>query len=109
VGEPISGIVVLRFDENGEQTYHVIGDTIRFFIVDERAPHDRVYEWLDREHADAVKAILGEDRIGSNQDGRHAAVRNAILSDLEGRARLKVIDGVATRGLDPKPKPQEPH
>lgn len=102
MSEKISGIVVLRFDENGEQTYHVIGDKIRFFIVDERAPHDRVYEWLDREGADEIKTILGDDRIGSNQDGRHAAVRNAILSDLEGRARLRVIDCVDTRGLDPK-------
>ena len=104
MSEQISGMVVLRFDENGEQTYHVIGDKIRFFIVDERAPHDRVYEWLDRETADAITALLGEDRIGSKQDGRHPAIRNAILSDLEGRARLKVIEGVATRGLDPKPQ-----
>jgi hypothetical protein len=95
-------MVVLRFDENGEQTYHVIGDKIRFFIVDERAPHDRVYEWLDREHADEIKAILGDCRIGSKQDGRHAAIRNAILSDLEGRARLTVIEGVETRGIPPK-------
>ncbi len=99
MSEKISGMVVLRFDENGDQTYHVIGNKIRFFIVDERAPHDRVYEWLDRESADEVKAILGNDRIGSKQDGRHAAIRNAILSDLEGRARLKVIEGVATLGL----------
>lgn len=102
MSEQISGIVVLRFDENGEQTYHVIGDKIRFFIVDDRAPHDRVYEWLDRESADAIQAILGEDRIGSKQDGRHPAIRNAILSDLEGRARLQVIEGVVTRGLAPK-------
>jgi hypothetical protein len=99
MSEAISGIVVLRFDENGEQTYHVIGDTVRFFIVDERSPNDRVYEWVDREQADAIKAILGDDRIGSRQDGRHPAIRNAILSDLEGRARLRVIDGVAARGL----------
>ena len=102
MSEKISGMVVLRFDENGEQTYHVIGDKIRFFIVDDRVPHDRVYEWLDREDADEIKAILGGDRIGSKQDGRHAAIRNAILSDLECRARLTVRDGVATRGLDPK-------
>ena len=102
MSEKISGMVVLRFDENGGQTYHVIGDKIRFFIVDDRAPHDRVYEWLDRDDADAIKAVLGDERIGSKQDGRHAAIRNAILSDLEGRARLRVIDGVATRGLDQK-------
>lgn len=88
----IKGIVIVRFDEEGEQSYHVIGDDVRFFIVDERAPGDRVYEWLPRESADEIKSILGDDPIGSSNDDRHEAIRHVILSAMAGKPRLALVE-----------------
>ena len=87
----IDNIVIVRFDERGEHDYEVLGDGVCLFIVDERAPNDRVYEWLPRATADEIKAILRDDPIGSSQDSRHEAIKNTILSAIELRPKFKVI------------------
>lgn len=43
--DAIKSVVIVHFDEDGELDYHVCGKDVRLFIVDGRAPHDRVYEW----------------------------------------------------------------
>jgi hypothetical protein len=93
----LRSVVIVRFDEDGEIDYHVCGDeTVRVFIVDESAPHDRVYEWLPRCAADEIRAIIPAGcEIGSNQDDRHHAVETTILAHLDGRPRLRVVDATS--------------
>lgn len=89
--EQIEGVAIVRFDEHGEITYHVASDSrFRLFIVDERAPHDRIYEWTMRATGDEIAAILGEDTIGSSQDIRHAAVEAMIHAHVDGRPHLSL-------------------
>ena len=89
----ISGIVIVRFDERGEQSFHVIGDHTRLFIVDERCPSDRVYEWLARDTGDEIKAILKDDPIGSSADDRHPAIQRRILSLMDGKKHHLTVVG----------------
>lgn len=92
--EEIAGVAIVRFDQNGEITYHVASDSrFRLFIVDERAPHDRVYEWTMRASGEEVAAILGDDPIGSNQDERHAAIKALVEARMDGKPHLSVIEG----------------
>lgn len=92
LAEEIEGIAIVRFDEDGYITYHVASDgRFRLFIVDERAPHDRVFEWTPRETGEQVAAILGDDPIGSHQDERHLAIKALIEAHMEGRRHLSVV------------------
>lgn len=89
----IEGLAIVRFDEHGEITYHIASDgRFRLFIVDERAPHDRVYEWTLRASGPEIADILGDDPIGSNQDGRHQAVKALIEAQMDGRPHLSIVD-----------------
>jgi hypothetical protein len=89
----MKGAVVVHYDERGEVTFHVYGDdSVRLYIVDERCPNDRVYEWLSREAPDAFKEMIGDSPIGSSADDRHGAVKNLILSSIAGRPHLKPVD-----------------
>ncbi len=90
---PIEHMVVVHFDENGDQSYLVAGDErVRLYIIDERAPNDRVYEWLPRCDGAAIKALFRDgEPIGSSQDERHNAVAHAINAYAEGRPRLTVV------------------
>lgn len=84
------GAVVVHFSEDGEQSYYVYGDaSVRLFIVDDRCPNDRVYEWLPREEPTSLKDMLRDDQIGSSADARHEAVKNRILSAERGEPHLK--------------------
>ena len=88
----MKGMVIVRYDEHGEATYHVCGgDAVRLFIVDERAPGDRVYEWLSRNDGDHMKQILGDGPIGSSADDRHAAIANVIRRTMDGKKHLEVV------------------
>jgi hypothetical protein len=85
--------VIVHFDEQGELNYHVQGD-VRMFIVDERAPDDRVYEWTPRATPEAIGAMLGPDPdIGSSGDARHAALAARIEAAQQGRAHLHAVEG----------------
>ena len=90
----IKGIVVLRFDEDGEQSYHVFGDAgVRLFIVDERVPHDRVYEVLSRDDPATFRDLIPEGaEVGSSQDDRHAAVSHRVDALRSGRKFLSVVE-----------------
>lgn len=95
-GKPIEGVAILRYDEYGEFTFHVASDErFRLFIVDERAPHDRVYEWTVRVSGEEIAAILGDSPIGSNQDERHAAIKAFVEARMDGRPHLSVVEGTS--------------
>lgn len=83
--------VIVQFDQNGELSYHVIGDDrVRLFIVDERAPHDRVYEWTQRSPASEFRRLIPEGaEIGHGKDSRHAAIAARI--EAGGKPHLTVI------------------
>lgn len=84
--------VIVRFDDDGELSYHVCGEAVRLFIVDERAPNDRVYEWLPRCDASEISEIIpDETEIGSNQDERHQAIAHVVRSITEGKSHLSVV------------------
>lgn len=85
-------VVIFRFAEDGEMTCHVAGEDVRVFMVDERCPGDRVYEWLSRSGADEIRAILRDDPIGSSADERHEAIKHRILRAIDGKRHLEVVE-----------------
>jgi hypothetical protein len=91
----VKAAVIVHFDEQGEINYRVIGgEDVRLFIVDERAPHDRVYEWLPRDDVSVFRGIIPEGvEIGSNSDARHAATAALINAAQEGKPHLTIVDG----------------
>ena len=93
MSDPIQGAVIVRFDEDGELSYHVFGgESVRLFIVDERAPNDRVYEYTSRDDAQVFRQIIPADaEIGSQSDERHAAIAHTISAHIEGRPRLALV------------------
>lgn len=84
--------VIVRFDDDGELTYHVFGDT-RLYIVDERAPDDRVYEWLSRSSADEIAAMIPKgETIGNGRDERGVVLAHRIKAAMDGRPHLAALE-----------------
>ncbi|MGE5510370.1 MAG: hypothetical protein ACM31O_03850 [Bacteroidota bacterium] len=88
----MNNVVVVHFDEQGESTFLVCGENVRLLIVDERAPHDRIYEWLSRDNPAELEAILGNDPIGSSADSRHQAIAARIEAECAGKPHLKSVE-----------------
>lgn len=89
----MQGAVVVCYDDDGELSFHVYGDeSVRLFIVDERAPGDRVYEWIRREDPSALKAMIGDSPIGSSADERHEAIKGVVEAALDGKKHLKLVE-----------------
>jgi hypothetical protein len=73
--------------------YHVIGDGVRLFIVDDNCRNDRVFEYTRRGPASIFAELIPDGtEIGSPQDARHAAVSSRINAALDGRPRLSVVE-----------------
>lgn len=72
MGRGLPPTVVVRYDDGGQVEFYAEGD-VRLFVVDERAPTDRVYEIMDRFARDQIREILGDDLIGHRFDGSAAA------------------------------------
>lgn len=89
----LEGVVVVHFDEDGDWSYHVFGEKVRLFIVDERAPNDRVYEYLSRSEPSYLRDLIpaGSD-IGNQNDERHEAIKHRVLAAGEGRSHLSVVE-----------------
>lgn len=89
----LQAVVAVRFDERGDISYHVIGDErVRFFIIDERAPHDRVYEWTSRQDpAELRELIPAGTAIGSSSDERHAAIEHLVACSERGERHLSAV------------------
>lgn len=84
--------VIVHFDTEGDMSYYVNGEQVRLFIVDERSPHDRVYEWLPRCDVAQIAGVIPDDSvIGSDQDERHAAITHAVEALIAGKPRLEVV------------------
>lgn len=85
-------VVIVRFDEGGELSFHVHGSDVQLLIVDERCPVDRVYEWTPRDGADEIAAIVpvGET-IGNSSDERHEVLAHRITQALTGKSHLESI------------------
>lgn len=95
----LQAVVAVHFNEDGEISYRVVGgDAVRLFIVDDRAPNDRVYEWLPRDPAEALRELIPAGaEIGNSQDARHAAIAHRIMAEQEGRAHLSALPDTLPR------------
>lgn len=89
----IENVVVVHFDENGSIDYAVCGDEkVRLFIVDERAPNDRVYEWTTRCTAGKIRELIPQgSKHGHKGDIRHAAIKHRIEAALRGESHIKPV------------------
>ena len=90
----MSNVTVIAHIVEGEisPTYHVVGEGVRLFVVDDNHPGDRVFEWLSRSPETVIRELIPDGSpIGSNQDQRHAAVANSIDSMLDGRPRFTAV------------------
>ena len=88
----IEAVVIVRFDEAGEIEYYVSGKRACLFIVDERCPHDRVYEYTSRVAQSDIGEILGKSEIGHSRDRRHAAIEAKVIAAMDGkRTHLSVV------------------
>jgi len=88
----IEAIAIVHYDEHGVETFHICGDArFRLFVVDDRAPNDRVYEMTDRCKADDIKKLMRDDPIGHRNDSRHAAIEARILEAATGAPRLRPV------------------
>lgn len=86
-------IAVVHIKEDGWADYLICGDErFRLFVVDERAPNDRVYEMTRRDDPEVVRAILGDDPIGSCRDSRHAAIEARVSEMVGGTPRLTIVE-----------------
>ena len=84
--------VIVHFDEEGELSYHICGNKVRLFVVDERCPHDRVYEMTSRVSNADIGKILKNSPIGHSGDERHPAIKARIKAMLDDRSHLSVVE-----------------
>jgi hypothetical protein len=82
--------VVVHIDRDGSENYLACGD-VRLLVIDERTPHDRVYEMSSRITQEQLDAIIGGSPVGSCADERHAAIAARINADIDGVSHLKVV------------------
>ncbi len=64
--------VVVQIDEDGELSYFA-GTGVELFVVDERAPNDRVYRWSTSATPAEIDQVLSDDPIGHRFDDSEAA------------------------------------
>lgn len=88
----MSDTVIVHYDEHGEISYLVHGEHVRLYIVDERAPGDRVYEWLPRNSGEEIAALIpvGET-IGNSADERHKVLCHRMEAAQKGERHLSPV------------------
>lgn len=86
-------IVIVRTMPNGDVEYFVSGDPVQLLLVDERAPGDRVYEWLPRHPFDPLTELIGQSVIGSSLDMRHEAIKRQVENYLDGTPVVTLVPG----------------
>lgn len=82
-------VVVVHFDHKGEITY-MKPPGVRLLIVDDRSPHDHVYEYTSELEQAAFAPFL-EGEIGSMHDARAQALARRIEAAMEGRPHLAPV------------------
>lgn len=91
--------IAVHIGTNGETSYLVPeGCATRLLIIDERAPHDRVYEITDRVEPATIEVAIGGDPVGSKFDARHEATASRLRAAIESRPHLTIVDGSGIRG-----------
>ncbi|QAY77907.1 hypothetical protein [Sphingosinicella sp. BN140058] len=87
-------IALLRFTADGEMQMCIAGEEpIRFLVVDDRCPNDRVYEVTTRIGAAEFARIVPEDAsVGSKADERHEALVARIEAAINGRSHLRSVE-----------------
>lgn len=92
----LQNAVVMHIDTDGSSSLLVCGaESVRVFVIDERAPNDRVYEITGRDTAEEIKDALGDSPIGHAGDDRHEAISNRINAELDGRNRFSIVESEA--------------
>lgn len=85
--------VLVHIGTSGEVSYHVDApDEVRFLVVDERSPCDRVYRMSVPTSASELAGIIGEGEIGSAFDARHAALAERVRAIADKRSHLSVVE-----------------
>jgi hypothetical protein len=86
-------VCVVHVRKDGSMDFHLDG-YVAFFIVDERVPHDRVYQMTMRTPREQIAELLSASEFGSRYDARHTAIAHRIESALRGKSHLaEVGDG----------------
>lgn len=99
-----SNVIVIAHIAEGEISpiYHVIGEGVRLFVVDDNHPGDRVFEWLSRSPEGVIGELIPEGSlIGNSQDQRHAAVTNSIDALVHDRPRFALVPDATAATPDP--------
>lgn len=58
--------VIIHTDATGWVDFLMTGD-VNVYIVDERCPGDRVYQWTEKTTDDEIRAVLGDSPIGKQE------------------------------------------
>lgn len=92
-------VALLRWTEDGELQLGMFGDGIRMLVIDERVPHDRVYEVTHREQLHALDALIPPGtEVGHADDERHEALVARMTALFNGKPHLRVVSGGADPG-----------
>lgn len=83
-------ICIVHIAADGCPNYIFNGE-VEFLIIDERAPHDRVYQMTEPTPRALIAELIGHSPIGNCHDSRHAAAAHRITRFLEGRSHLEAI------------------
>lgn len=65
---PQNIVIIYHDGTNDTPLYYVLGKDVRLFVVDEDAPDDRVYEWIDRDTEEKIKEIIPDGSLVSNKN-----------------------------------------
>jgi hypothetical protein len=81
---------IVHIDDEGTPLFMFNGG-VDFFIVDERAPYDRVYRMTVEVPRDEVLRVLGNSPVGHMNDDRWAGAKAVIEEALFDEPRLTVV------------------
>lgn len=86
-------VALIRIREDGDLELFAFGEgEMRFLVVDELAPGDRVFEITTRiERWRLALLVPAGEPIGNQDDSRHAASVHRLNSAIEGRPHLKLV------------------
>lgn len=101
--EKLKAIAIVHIGESGRVVDFLHHGDLCFIVIDERAPHDRVYELTKRNSIEEIAAVLGDEPIGSCNDVRHPGVAARILDHLGRVPRLSVVKTDPTESNEGEP------
>jgi hypothetical protein len=72
-------ICVVHILENSDLNYYLSGKAV-FLVIDERFPHDRVYQMTLQTPSKKIAALVGSSPIGNRHDALTSYLRPLILA-----------------------------